>query len=213
VKMTNEFTVGADVDRVWKTLLDMEGVAGCLPGATIEASDEKDTYNGSMKLKIGPMTVTYKGTAKLAEVDEQARRAVISLSAREAKGQGTAMATITNVVEPTDAGARVRAETDLHITGAQARFGRGVMEDVAERVLGEFSSRLERQITGEDQASERPSGNGTAAASGGSPPRTAPSDEALDMGAMLSGTAIDRWARIALPAAALLVLLVLLRRR
>jgi uncharacterized protein len=148
MKLTNEFTVAAEPDAVWKALLDMEGVAGCLPGATIEATDEENHYKGSMKVKIGPMTVAYQGTATLSEVNEEARRAVISLSAREAKGQGTALATITNLVEEHDGGTRVRAETDLRITGAQARFGRGVMEDVAGRVLRDFSSCLERQVTG-----------------------------------------------------------------
>ena len=132
MKLTNEFTVGADVDTVWRTLLDMEGVAGCLPGASIEATDEEGHFSGSMRLRIGPMTVAYQGNATLTEVDEAARRAVISLRAREAKGHGTALATITNVVEQIDGGTRVRAETDLRITGPQARFGRGVMEDVAE---------------------------------------------------------------------------------
>jgi carbon monoxide dehydrogenase subunit G len=213
MKLTNEFTVGADPDTVWRTLLDMEGVAGCLPGATITATDREDTYEGTMRVKIGPMAVSYQGTATLTEVDEDARRAVISLKAREARGQGTAMATITNAVQPSDGGARVTAETDLHITGAQARFGRGVMEDVAGRVLREFSSRLERQLAegspqagaGAPQDEPRPSPGAQEEASG---------EEALDMGAMLSQSAAGRYAKIAAPAAlVLLVLLVLLRRR
>jgi carbon monoxide dehydrogenase subunit G len=198
MKLANEFTVGADVETVWRTLLDMEGVAGCLPGATIEATDEEDTYSGSMKVKIGPMTVAYEGTATLAEVDEAAHRAVISLRAREAKGQGTALATITNVVEEIDDGTRVRAETDLHITGPQARFGRGVIEDVAGRVLGEFSERLERQLAGAPEAEE-----GAPAAEG----------EAMDLGAMLSESRLGRYARVAVPVLAVLALLVVLVRR
>jgi carbon monoxide dehydrogenase subunit G len=198
MKLTNAFTVAADPEIVWRTLLDMEGVAGCLPGATIEATDEENTYEGSMRVKIGPMTVSYRGTATLAEVDDEARRAVISLRAREAKGQGTAMATITNAVEPADGGARVTAETDLHITGPQARFGRGVMEDVAGRVLEEFSSRLERQLAGgEEQPDEAPRARA----------------EALDMGAMMSESAAGRYARIAAPVALGLLVLVALRRR
>jgi carbon monoxide dehydrogenase subunit G len=195
MKLTNAFTVAADPEVVWRTLLDMEGVAGCLPGATIEATDEENTYEGSMRVKIGPMTVSYRGTATLAEVDDEARRAVISLRAREAKGQGTAMATITNAVEPADGGARVTAETDLHITGPQARFGRGVMEDVAGRVLEEFSSRLERQLAG-----------------GGDRPEEAPRAEALDMGAVMSESTLGRSARIAAPVALGLLLLLALRR-
>jgi uncharacterized protein len=209
MKLTNEFTVAADPDTVWRTLLDMEGVAGCLPGATIQATDEENKYEGSMRVKIGPMAVSYRGTATLTEVDEEARRAVISLRAREARGQGTAMATITNAVQPADGGARVTAETDLHITGAQARFGRGVMEDVAGRVLEEFSSRLERQLTGGDEPPEEPAagpGEDARAAAG-------PAEDALDMGAMLSGSTVARYGRIAVPVVVALLVVALLRRR
>jgi carbon monoxide dehydrogenase subunit G len=205
MKLTNEFTVTADPDTVWRTLLDMEGVAGCLPGATIKATDEENKYEGSMRVKIGPMAVSYRGTATLAEVDEEARRAVISLRAREDRGQGTAMATITNAVEPADGGTRVTAETDLHITGAQARFGRGVMEDVAGRVLEEFSGRLERQLTGGGDAPDERA----ASVDGETPPQ----EDALDMGAMLSGSTVARYGRIALPLVLGLLLLGLLRRR
>jgi carbon monoxide dehydrogenase subunit G len=201
VKLTNEFTVGADVDTVWRTLLDMEGVAGCLPGATIEATDQEDTYKGSMRMKIGPMTVAYEGTATLSAVDEAARRAVISLRAREARGQGTALATITNVVEQADGGTRVRAETDLKITGPQARFGRGVMEDVASRVLSDFSSRLEQQCA----AAEAPA---AAAGAQASPPP--PDEDAMDLGALLSESRLGRYARVGLPVLAVLALLALL---
>ena len=206
MKLTNEFTVAADPDTVWRTLLDMEGVAGCLPGATIQATDEENTYEGSMRVKIGPMAVAYRGTATLTEVDDEARRAVISLRAREDKGQGTAMATITNAVQPADGGARVTAETDLHITGAQARFGRGVMEDVAGRVLEEFSTRLERQLAAGG------GGPGGRSGSAGEPAAT-PSDEALDMGAMLSGSALGRYGRLAVPLVLALLVVALLRRR
>ena len=206
MKLTNEFTVAADPDTVWRTLLDMEGVAGCLPGATIQATDEENTYEGSMRVKIGPMAVAYRGTATLTEVDDEARRAVISLRAREDKGQGTAMATITNAVQPADGGARVTAETDLHITGAQARFGRGVMEDVAGRVLEEFSTRLERQLAAGG------GGPGGRSGSAGEPAAT-PSDEALDMGAMLSGSAVGRYGRLAVPLVLALLVVALLRRR
>ena len=211
MKLTNEFTVAAEPDTVWRALLDMEGVAGCLPGATIEPTEEENHYRGSMRLKIGPMTVSYQGTATLSEVDEAARRAVISLSAREAKGQGTAMATITNLVEESDGGTRVRAETDLRITGAQARFGRGVMEDVASRVLRDFSNCLERQVTGPPQP-EAPAEEQPAAVAGDRP---APAGgDALDMGAILSESKAARYARAALPLlAALGVVVLLLRRR
>ena len=137
----NEFSVGAEIDAVWRELLDMEGVASCLPGATIHATENENVYDGSMRLKIGPMRVEYRGTATLSEIEEQNHTAVISLSAREAKGQGSARATIRNRLEATDQGTRVTAQTELHITGPQAQFGRGVIEDVGKRVLNEFSQR------------------------------------------------------------------------
>jgi uncharacterized protein len=206
VKLTNEFTVGADVETVWRTLLDVEGVAACLPGAAIEATDEENHYSGSMRVKIGPMTVAYQGTATLSEVDEAARRAVISLRAREARGHGTAAATITNVVEEFNGGTRVRAETDLKITGAQARFGRSMMEDVAGRMLGEFSTCLERRMAGtaEPPAADAP-GTGEQPAMAGA--------DALDIGALLSGSKVGTFARAALPLLAVLLAVVLLRRR
>jgi uncharacterized protein len=206
MKLTNEFTVGADVETVWRALLDMEGVAGCLPGATIEATDEEDTYSGSIRVKIGPMTVAYQGTATLTEVDEEARRAVISLRAREAKGQGTALATITNLLEQIDGGTRVRAETDLRITGPQARFGRGVMEDVARRVLGEFSTCLERRL-----APEAPEPVADVRAADGEPSQAG--EDALDLGAVLFHSKARRYALAALPLLAALAAVVFLRGR
>lgn len=204
MKLTNEFTVGADVDTVWRTLLDMEGVAGCLPGASIEATDQENHYSGSMRLRIGPMTVAYQGTATLTEVNEAARRAVISLRAREAKGHGTALATITNVVEQIDGGTRVRAETDLRITGPQARFGRGIMEDVAGRLLGEFAGCLERRVAPPAESVAQAPGGDEQPAAGG---------DALDVGALLSESKVGRYARAALPLLAALVVVVLLLRR
>lgn len=213
--LSNEFTVGADVETVWRHLLDMEGVASCLPGATIEATDDEDTYNGSMRVRMGPMTVDYRGTASFAEIDEQAHRATISLRAREKKGQGTAMATIENRLEPHDDGTRVIAETDLHITGPQAQFGRGVLEDVGGRILAEFSTRLESRIAGEgeDQGSNGsvPRSDG-AGGPGGTAGAVADGDEdALDLGSILAESMVGRYARIGAAAAAVIFVLFLLR--
>jgi carbon monoxide dehydrogenase subunit G len=207
--LRSEFTVGADADEVWKTLLDMERVATCLPGAVIKPGNSDDTYEGSMKLKIGPMTVTYEGSATFAEIDEAGKRAVISLRAREAKGQGTAMATITNVVESHESGTKVTAETDLHITGPQARFGRGIMEDVAGRVLEQFSTCLEREIAGPPPG-EAAAGNGGSTASSSS---SAPAADALDVGSLISKSKVGRIGAAVVGSLGVLVLLVRRRRR
>jgi uncharacterized protein len=215
VIIENEFTVGADLDTVWRELLDMEGVASCLPGATITGTGEENVYDGSMRLKIGPMRVEYRGRATLSEVDESNHTAVISLSAREAKGQGTAMATIRNRLEPVDAGTKVSAETDLHITGPQAQFGRGVIEDVGKRVLGEFSQRLEDRIAGRGESG--PDAGPGSDASAPEPPRAqsaAPAE--LDVGSLVTSSPVVRRAgagALALALVAALVLIVLRRRR
>jgi carbon monoxide dehydrogenase subunit G len=206
VILNHEFTVEGDLETVWSTLLDLERVAGCLPGATIRATDESGRFEGSMKLKMGPMTVTYDGAASLVEVDNAEHRAVISLRAREAKGQGTALATITNHVEQVGTGVRVRAETNLQVTGPQARFGRGVMEDVGNRVLGEFSQRLEQEIA--------PDGAAAAAGADSSAGRLPPADDALDIGAAIVKTAAARTVLRATPIiVAAVALLVFWRRR
>ena len=204
--LSHEFTVEGDLETVWSTLLDLERVAGCLPGATIRATDESGRFEGSMKLKMGPMTVTYDGAASLVEVDNAEHRAVISLRAREAKGQGTALATITNHVEQVGTGVRVRAETNLQVTGPQARFGRGVMEDVGNRVLGEFSQRLEQEIA--------PAGGPAAFTADSAAGRLPPADDALDIGAAIAQTAAARIVRRGAPIVlGALALLIFWRRR
>lgn len=223
----NEFTVGADIDSVWRELLDMEGVASCLPGATISATDEDNVYDGSMRLKVGPMRVEYRGTATLSEVDDQTHTAVISLSAREAKGQGSAMATVRNQLEPAGTGTRVTAQTELHITGPQAQFGRGVIEDVGRRVLGEFSQCLEQKIAGSGgdagETTPRDAGSPDAASvdstSALEPTKSAapvavqgppPVADELDVGSLVASTPAVRIGAAALVVA---LLVIVLRRR
>jgi uncharacterized protein len=218
VIIENEFTVGADIDTVWRELLDMEGVASCLPGASITGTGEPNVYDGSMRLKIGPMRVEYRGRATLSEVDEANHTAVISLSAREAKGQGSAMATIRNQLSSIEGGTRVSAQTDLQITGPQAQFGRGVIEDVGKRVLGEFSQRLEERIAGGGSgAPAEPTAPGEGAGGGGAPepPRTqsaAPAE--LDVGSLVTSSPVVRRAGAgALVLALVALVLIVLRRR
>jgi uncharacterized protein len=215
VIIENEFTVGADIDTVWRELLDMEGVASCLPGATITGTDEPNVYDGSMRLKIGPMRVEYRGRATLSEVDEANHTAVISLSAREAKGQGSAMATIRNRLSSVDGGTKVSAETDLQITGPQAQFGRGVIEDVGRRVLGEFSARLEERIAGTggggSSASDAPA---SSAGEATAPPSGSQAPAELDVGSLVTSSPVVRRAGAGVLVAALIaVALILLRRR
>ena len=210
--LTNEFVVAADVDTVWSHLLDMEEVAECVPGAKVEEIVPPSTYRGKIRLKIGPMTVEYRGEATLLEVDDDAHQATIQMKAREARGQGSALATVRNSLAAVPGGTRVRAETQLEITGPQAQFGKGVLEDVGGRILEEFTVRLERRIAAAQQGSgaEASSVNGagspsadTAARSGPRPSET-PEDDTLDLNRVLASSLRERGLKIGAVVAAVL---------
>jgi len=214
MKLENSFTVAAPIGQTWETLLDIERVAKCLPGAQIEPGGEEGVYRGAMKVKLGPMTVDYRGTARLQDVDADTHTASIAVQAREAKGQGTAAAVIRNQLESQNGGTRVVAVTDLKITGRQAQFGRGIMEDVASTMMGEFAKRLEAEINSGGAAEEtaaEPAPQTTA-----EEPRERREEaepEALDLGNVLASTPLVRYAGIAGAALLVLVLLTLLRGR
>src|SRR5215213_5614373 len=147
MKINNEFTVSVPVEQAWNTMLDLERIAPCLPGASIQES-EGDEYKGTMKVKIGPITANYKGTVKFEETDEENHRAVLNASGRDARGQGTASATIVSTLEEESDGTKVSVETDMKLTGRAAQFGRGIAQDVATKMLDQFASCLEEEITG-----------------------------------------------------------------
>ena len=148
MKLENEFTVPASIDEAWAVLLDVPRVAPCLPGATVEPGDEDGTYNGTMKIKIGPISASYKGTVKIQEADEAAHRVAMRAQAKDARGQGTAAATITSTMEETGEGTKVHVVTDMRITGAAAQFGRGVMQDVSAKMMKRFADCLAEEIGG-----------------------------------------------------------------
>ncbi|MFF7970007.1 SRPBCC domain-containing protein [Streptomyces sp. NPDC007905] len=141
MELHHEFTVPVPVDDAWHALLDIERVAPCLPGAAVEEYDGK-TVTGSVKVKVGPVTVTYRGTAVFEEQDEAAHRMVLVASGRETRGQGTARATVTATLSERDGGTAVSVRTDLTVTGRPAQFGRGVLGEVGDRLVGQFAACL-----------------------------------------------------------------------
>ena len=145
MKLENEFTVDAPVDRVWELLMDLERVTPCLPGAAL-TEQTGDEYKGTMSIKLGPISQEYEGTVKIDEADEEARRAVIRAEGKDTRGQGTASATITSTLHEESEGTRVRVETDMHITGRAAQFGRGIQEQVASKIMDQFSDCLEEEV-------------------------------------------------------------------
>jgi uncharacterized protein len=146
MNLEHEFTVPASVDEAWKVLLDVERVAPCMPGATLLTVDG-DEFTGTVKVKVGPIQVTYKGTATFAERDESAHRAVIEATGKEARGSGTAAAVVTAVLVPAGATTTtVKVDTELNVTGRPAQFGRGVMEEVAGKLIGQFANCLADEL-------------------------------------------------------------------
>jgi uncharacterized protein len=148
MKFSNEIQVSQPPKELFAFLTDVERVAPCLPGASIDGRDGDD-YTGSMKVKVGPITGTYKGKMRFLEQDEDALRAVMSARAAEVNGQGDAEARITTQIESSGEDAsRIVMETDLQMRGRVAQFGRGAMEKISQRMFDEFARNLEREMSG-----------------------------------------------------------------
>lgn len=145
MKLENEFHVDAPVEQAWRLLLDVERIAPCMPGAQLQEV-EGDEYRGIVKVKVGPITAQYKGTARITEADEINHRAVIRAEGRDTRGQGNASATATAVLQPDGEGTRVSIDSDVTITGKVAQFGRGVIADVSAKLLDQFVACLERDV-------------------------------------------------------------------
>jgi carbon monoxide dehydrogenase subunit G len=145
MELHHEFTVPVPVDDAWRALLDVERIAPCMPGATVDDYDGK-TVTGSVKVKVGPITVTYRGIAVFEEQDESAHRMVLIASGKETRGQGTARATVTGTLAGRDGGTAVSVRTDLTVTGRPAQFGRGVMAEVGDKLVGQFAECLARRL-------------------------------------------------------------------
>ena len=154
MKLEQSFEVAAPIERVWRTLIDVEHVAPCLPGAAVTGRNEDGSYNGTFTVKIGPTTASYTGKLEMEHVDEASHTATMNAQGTDKRGQGGAKATILSRLAPADGqGTRVEVVTDYHITGRLARFGRGGMiEDISERLLREFAKRLQSSLAGQPEA-------------------------------------------------------------
>jgi carbon monoxide dehydrogenase subunit G len=148
MKLEQSFEVEAPLERVWQTLIDVEHVAPCLPGAAVTGRNDDGSYNGTFTVKIGPTTASYTGRLEMETIDEAAHTATMQAQGTDKRGQGGAKATIQSRLAPANGrGTRVEVVTDYHITGRLARFGRGGMiEDISERLLREFAKRLQTSL-------------------------------------------------------------------
>jgi uncharacterized protein len=157
VKLEQSFEVRAPVERVWETLIDIERVAPCLPGAEITEAGDDGTYRGTFSVRLGPTTAAYRGELNLEDVDESARRVVMRASGQDKRGQGSAKATIVSTMQAEGELTRVDVETDFTITGRLARFGRGGMiQDISNRLLREFADCLQQRIEAPPAAEPSP---------------------------------------------------------
>jgi uncharacterized protein len=167
MKLEHSFEVEAPLDQVWATMIDVERVAPCLPGAEVtEAAD--GVYQGTFTVKIGPTTAAYAGKLEMEEVDEAAHRVTMRADGRDKRGQGSAKATIRSSMSESDGTTAVQVATDFTLTGRLARFGRGGMiEDVSNRLLSEFVDCLRGSI-------ERPADAAGASTAEGDPAAAQP---------------------------------------
>ncbi len=145
MKLENRFTVPVPVDEAWKVLLDVERIAPCMPGATLTSVDG-DAFEGKVKVKVGPINLTYGGRARFVSKDDASHVAVIDGSGKETRGTGTAKALITCRLIDRGETTDVEVDTDLNVTGKPAQFGRGVLADVSSKLVDQFAACLSEEI-------------------------------------------------------------------
>jgi carbon monoxide dehydrogenase subunit G len=186
MQIENEFEVAAPPERVFEFLLDVNRVVTCMPGAELSEVVDPDTFKGRVKIKVGPITVAYNGTARIAERDEAARRAVLQADGRETTGPGSARASAVMTVEPSGSGSRVKLATDFSVAGRVANFGRGVMEDVSRRLVTQMAQCIKSHLEAEASAAAEPAPEPSAEAAAERAPQTTPAPGAASSDA--SGT-------------------------
>ncbi|XVQ09733.1 SRPBCC family protein [Spirillospora sp. CA-255316] len=230
MKLNNTLSIPVPVREAWHVLLDIERIAPCVPGATLTSNDG-DTFHGKVKVKLGPIGLSYNGTVTFVSLDEAARVAVLEAKGRETRGGGTAKATVTCRLTDRGDTTDVDIETDLAITGKPAQFGRGALNDVATNLIGQFAANLADELasdtgsdTGNDgddngkdsQPAAAPSLNGGAPRAEAAPPRTASASRApaepINLLPVTGGGLLKAVGPIA-AATALVVLLVTIRRQ
>jgi carbon monoxide dehydrogenase subunit G len=175
VDLEHSFTVPVAVDVAWAEFQDIASVAECFPGATVTGA-EGDTFNGSVKVKLGPIALVYNGSGTFTEKDEANHRFVVDAKGKDKRGNGTAGAKVTLTMEPNGDATDVKVVTDLAITGKPAQFGRGVMQDVSDKLLGQFVACLEQRLG--DSGAAAPSAPATPAAPAAAAAPAAPAEPA-----------------------------------
>ena len=216
--IANEFTVSAPIDKAWALLTDLEEVAPLMPGAQL-VGREGDEFLGKVKLKVGPVNSDFNGKAHFIERDETQHKALIDARGKESRGSGNAAAVVTLQLHEEGDRTRVTVDTDLKVVGKLAQFGSGMLQQVSEKLLGQFVDALEVKLAGGSApAAAAPAAEAPAAATSAattSAPKFTPTAESepIDLLELAGGTSIQKYAGIGIAAVLLLLVLAILRRR
>jgi carbon monoxide dehydrogenase subunit G len=154
MEINNEMRVDAPIEKAWALLTDIPAIAPCLPGAEL-TGENGDEFAGRMKVKVGPITAEYSGTARIAEMNEADRTVQLTASGRDSRGAGNASANITAAMKPDGSGTVVTIATDLKISGKVAQFGRGVMADISKKLLDQFADCIEQKLATAESSDEK----------------------------------------------------------
>jgi len=214
MELVHHFRVPAELDDTWTHFQDVAGLAGCFPGAQVSAVDGDD-FTGSCKVKLGPIALVYNGTGRFADRDEDAHRIVVEAKGRDKRGNGTAAATATLTMSKAAAGGTdVEVVTDLSVTGKPAQFGRGLIQDVSDKLLGQFVACLEQQLSPDADSAAPVVAAEESATAASSVDRPASEPDALDLGTTVLPVLVRSYWKPVLAGVLLLVVAVrLLGRR
>jgi uncharacterized protein len=170
MEVNNSFEVPLPPGEAWSVLMDIPRVAPCMPGAELTGAPDKETYNGKVSVKLGPVSLAFAGQVKFSEIDEANRKARAKAQGKDSKGRGGANATVDFRLEPVPGGSRVVVKTELTLSGAVAQYGRasGLIQDVASQLVGQFADNLKAQLA----AAKAPTNN--SAQGEGTPPKAKP---------------------------------------
>ncbi|CAN5158976.1 SRPBCC family protein [soil metagenome] len=212
MKIANEFTVTAPIDQAWELFNDLEQVIPLMPGAQMTGQDCEDTL-GKVKIKVGPVTSEFNGKVRFIERDHQQYRAVIDAKGKESRGTGNAAATVTATLHDAGDRTRVTVDTDLKVVGKLAQFGSGMLQQVSEKLLGQFVDSLEAKLAAENapaapvESAEEPT---PVIAVPSSPPAEA---APIDLLELAGGAALKKYLPVALATVAAVLVAFIVRRR
>jgi len=167
MQLENSFSVSAPPDRVFAYLLEVNKIVGCVPGAELSEVVDPTTFKGKVKIKVGPITVAYNGTARIVDRDDSALSASIEAEGRETTGPGSARAKAHMSVVADGGASVVKIVTDYNVAGRVAQFGRGVMEDVSRRLVGEMAACIKANIEAAEPGGDGGAGGAPSAEDGG----------------------------------------------